>query len=44
MIDICNQYPVYGFSKHKGYGTSEHKNAIKQFGASDVHRHTFNLK
>ena len=25
-------YPQYGFAKHKGYGTSEHITAIKEYG------------
>jgi len=35
-------YPQYGFSKHKGYPTPEHKLAIKKHGLSQIHRKTFN--
>lgn len=31
----------YGFAKHKGYGTKEHIEAIKQKGITDIHRKTF---
>ena len=43
MIALDATYPNYGFLKHKGYPTSQHRQAIAQFGASDVHRHTFKL-
>lgn len=34
-------YPVYGFAKHKGYGTANHINAIKEYGLCPLHRHSF---
>lgn len=34
-------YPEYGFAKHKGYGTTVHIDAIKQYGPSPIHRKTF---
>ena len=43
MIELDRTYPNYGFLKHKGYPTSQHRQAIAKFGASDVHRHTFKL-
>ena len=43
MIALDRTYPNYGFSQHKGYPTSQHRQAIAQFGASDIHRHTFKL-
>jgi len=36
-------YPEYNFKKHKGYGTSEHIQAIKKFGQCDIHRLTFKV-
>lgn len=36
--------PEYGFDKHKGYPTSEHKQAIKNFGLSFIHRRTFHFQ
>ena len=34
-------YPQYGFAQHKGYGTSAHINAIKEYGPCPLHRKTF---
>ena len=34
-------YPQYGFEKHKGYPTREHKEALKRFGACEIHRRNF---
>ena len=34
-------YPQYGFAKHFGYPTKEHKERIKEFGATVFHRLTF---
>ncbi len=35
------KYPGYGFSKHKGYGTKQHFQALKTLGVLPVHRKTF---
>ena len=43
MIALDAAYPNYGFLKHKGYPTAQHRQAIAEFGASDIHRHTFKL-
>ena len=43
MIELDPIYPNYGFSRHKGYPTSQHRQAIAQFGTSDIHRRTFKL-
>jgi len=34
-------YPLFAFSRHKGYPTIAHKEAIKLFGCSPIHRRTF---
>ena len=34
-------YPMYGFSKHKGYGTAAHIEAIKEYGLCPLHRRSF---
>lgn len=39
MLD--DQYPEYGFAKHKGYPTREHLQALKTHGVLDVHRRSF---
>lgn len=44
MRKIHKTYPNYGFSKHKGYGTKMHQEAIKKYGLSRIHRTSFNLQ
>lgn len=34
-------YPGYNLKKNKGYGTTEHRNAIKEIGYTPMHRITF---
>ena len=34
-------YPVYGFERHKGYGTAAHIAAIKEYGLCPLHRRSF---
>ncbi len=34
-------YPIYGFAKHKGYGTAEHIRILKENGPCNLHRKTF---
>jgi len=41
MVEYDKLYPQYGFAKHKGYGTKEHMAAIKNHGASPIHRCSF---
>jgi ribonuclease HII len=41
MAYYDQQLPVYGFAKHKGYGTAQHLQALAQYGPSSVHRHSF---
>ncbi len=38
------KYRVYGWSENKGYATSSHIEAIKNFGFSDLHRKSFIVK
>lgn len=35
------EYPGYGFEKHKGYGTKAHYEAIEKYGICPIHRRTF---
>ena len=39
--DMDREYPQYGIAKHKGYGTKEHMNALREFGPSPIHRKKF---
>jgi len=41
MCEYAKKYPQYGFEKHKGYGTKQHIEAIKQYGVLDIHRKSF---
>jgi ribonuclease HII len=41
MISYHDQYPQYGFSRHKGYGTREHLEAIANYGPCPIHRLSF---
>lgn len=41
MVRLAQKYPGYGFEVHKGYGTLRHREALAQFGISEVHRLTF---
>lgn len=41
MHQLDTQYPGYGFAKHKGYPVREHLAALKQLGASPIHRRSF---
>jgi ribonuclease HII len=41
MVTLAEKYSNYGFEKHKGYGTKDHINALKQFGKCEIHRDSF---
>lgn len=41
MIAMDSDYPQYGFSRHKGYGTVFHRKAIAEFGPIAEHRFSF---
>ena len=41
MEALDRDYPGYGFATHKGYGTSEHREALLRLGPSAVHRMSF---
>ncbi|USS86632.1 ribonuclease HII [Fructilactobacillus cliffordii] len=41
MIKYADQYPGYGFDHNDGYGTKEHLQALRQFGATPIHRKSF---
>ena len=40
-IELDAKYPQYGIAKHKGYGTKDHMNALREFGPSPIHRKKF---
>lgn len=41
MIALHKEYPVYGFDRHKGYGTPAHLKALEEHGPCPLHRKTF---
>ena len=41
MRDFAVRYPVYGFERHKGYGSRAHHEALLQYGPCPIHRRTF---
>ena len=41
MVKYAEEYPEYGFEKHKGYGTKAHYAAIEEHGFTPIHRRTF---
>ncbi len=41
MIDAAEEFPLYGFERHKGYCTKIHKEAIASVGPCRLHRPTF---
>jgi ribonuclease HII len=41
MVELHARDPRYGFDRHKGYATAEHRSAVARFGYSAVHRRSF---
>lgn len=41
MEEYDRIYPGYGFASHKGYGTKDHIQALRQAGPCEIHRRTF---
>jgi len=42
ILDVYDKIlPQYGFAKHKGYPTKDHRLAVQKHGASIIHRRTF---
>lgn len=41
MEKMDNEYPLYGFAKHKGYGTKIHMDALQTQGPCRIHRQSF---
>ncbi|MBS0621837.1 MAG: ribonuclease HII [Verrucomicrobia bacterium] len=43
MEEYHQQYPLYGFDQHKGYGTPQHQAALREHGPCPIHRRSFRL-
>jgi ribonuclease HII len=41
LFTLDQQFPLYGFAQHKGYGTKFHMAALAQWGATEHHRRSF---
>jgi len=44
IADLCHKYPIlerYDLNSNKGYGTAKHLEAIKTYGITQFHRHSF---
>lgn len=41
MLEYDKIYPEYGFASNKGYGTAKHIEALKAYGACNIHRRSF---
>lgn len=41
MLRLDEEYPMYGFAKHKGYGTREHLENLLKYGPCPYHRRSF---
>jgi len=43
MRKLNDEFPEYNFFENKGYGTKFHRDALKKFGLSKIHRTSFRL-
>ena len=41
LYELDQQYPMYGFARHKGYPTAAHIALLQQHGVSPVHRRSY---
>lgn len=41
MMSLHEQFPGYGFDRHKGYGTAAHLEALERLGPTPAHRQSF---
>ncbi len=44
MVEYDRQFPAYGFARHKGYATPEHREAVFRLGYCEIHRRSFSMK
>ncbi len=44
MKHYHKDYPCYGFNRHMGYGTREHRGAIGKYGPCEIHRRSYTVK
>lgn len=41
MVKFDKKYPIYGFAKHKGYGTKRHHENLIKYGVCPIHRRSY---
>ena len=41
MLQYAEEYPQYGFERHKGYATRAHYDALREYGPCPIHRPSF---
>ncbi len=41
MIAYDKEFPIYGFARHKGYATREHRDMLREYGPCPIHRRSF---
>lgn len=41
MLQLDQRYPGYGLAQHKGYGTRQHLQALREHGPTEIHRRSF---
>lgn len=41
MVGFHEKYPLYGFDRHKGYGTKLHAEMLLRYGQCEIHRRSF---
>jgi len=41
LVELDQKYPQYGFTRHKGYGTKAHLEALQKYGPAPCHRMSF---
>lgn len=41
MVEVSERYAGYGFGRHVGYGTAEHRAALTLLGVSEIHRRSY---
>lgn len=44
LVAMEEEYPGYGFARHKGYGTAAHRAALQRLGPCPEHRRSFHIK
>lgn len=44
MLHYAKKHPSYGFEKHVGYGTRQHRSNIAKFGYCEIHRRSYMLR